>query len=85
MYKRQAPTLTADELEALRTDLRRRNLRARHRFTQLRPALLDALGEARTEKLAHAIRDLDYQEALAVLDEAAAGAVPCQTAGETPT
>ena len=79
-----APTLTVDELEALRTDLRRHNLRARHRFEDLRPALLGLLGEARTEDLAHAIRGLHYQEALAVLDEAPAGAVPCQTARETP-
>lgn len=61
-------TLDADPIGALRADLRRRNLRARHRFEELRPVLARELGESGIEALERAIRDLRYEEALGILD-----------------
>ncbi|AUB81205.1 PAS domain S-box protein [Candidatus Thiodictyon syntrophicum] len=67
------PPLDAERLAALREDLRRRNLKARQGFEDLRPALAGALGEAGAEALGGAIHGLRYAQALAALDEAAAG------------
>jgi PAS domain S-box-containing protein len=79
-----APTsLESDRLDALRADLRRRNLKARQRFEELRPALLGALGEIRTDALGCAIRGLRFHDALAVLDDAAAGGEINRTSTET--
>ncbi|WP_295426300.1 PAS domain S-box protein [uncultured Thiodictyon sp.] len=67
------PPLDAERLAALREDLRRRNLQARQGFEDLRPALAGVLGEAGAEALGRAIHGLRYAQALAALDEAAAG------------
>ena len=61
----------ANDLDRLRDDLTRRNMKARERFTALRPALAGALGEAKTEALGRAIQGLRYTEALAVLGDPA--------------
>ena len=66
------PPLDAERLATLREDLRRRNLKARQGFEDLRPALAGVLGEAGAAALGRAIHGLRYAQALAALDEAAA-------------
>ena len=81
----EAPALEADQLNALRLDLSSSNLRARRRFEELRPALAGALGEARTDVIGRAIRDLHFKEALTALDdEAAAGGLNPNPSAEKP-
>ncbi|HRZ22689.1 MAG TPA: PAS domain-containing protein [Candidatus Contendobacter sp.] len=63
-----APPLAPEQLEALRADLRDYNLKALRRFKELKPALVGALGAAKTGALEHAIRGMRFDEALAALE-----------------
>ncbi|MDS4019741.1 MAG: ATP-binding protein [Candidatus Competibacter sp.] len=68
----ETPPLDPDRLQALRDDLRNNNLQALRRFEALKPALAGALGTAETGALDVAIHGLRFDEALAILDRAAA-------------
>ncbi|MCK7578920.1 MAG: PAS domain-containing protein [Chromatiales bacterium] len=66
-----APAPDPERLAALRTALNENNLRARRIFNELEPALRGSLGVAGCRALGAAIRDLRFEAALAVLEDAA--------------
>jgi len=67
----EAPPLDPEQLDALREDLCRHNLKALRRYEALQLALTGALGAEATAALGRVIRGLRFEEALAMLNGSA--------------